>query len=106
MAPRFPHTLTLIRPEIGQHGDWTFPAGSSIRGFLVPVKRREIVNDAGDVSIVVAQAWLPRGTDVRRSDRLVRGSHRFVVVQVADGEDDLAYVDHVGVQLSTAPRGG
>jgi hypothetical protein len=56
--------------------------------------------------MVSAQAFLPAGTDVRLNDRLVRGSDRFQVVNVVDGEDDGARVDHIGVELADVAAEG
>ncbi len=99
MAPRFPHTLTIIRPVLGTGGDWTFPAGMTVKGALFRRRRKAIVPGVGEQGIVSAQAFLPAGTDVRLNDRLVRGTDRFQVLNVVDGEDDDNRLDHVGVEL-------
>ena len=99
MAPRFPHTLTLIRPVLGTDGDYTFPAGTTVNGALFRVRQSRRVPDQGEVGIVIAQAFLPSGTDVQRGDRLTRGADRFRVETVIVAEDDRGGTSHVGVQL-------
>ncbi len=106
MAPRFPHTLTIIRPALNSGGDWTFPAGTTVMGALFRRRRKAIVPGVGEQGMVSAQAFLPAGTDVRLNDRLVRGSDRFQVVNVVDGEDDGARVDHIGVELADVAAEG
>jgi hypothetical protein len=99
MAPRFPHTLTLIRPTLGSDGDWSFAAGTAVNGALFRRRRKAIVAGQGEQAIVTAQAFLPLGTDVQLNDRLERGSDRFVVLNVVVGEDDDSRTDHIGVEL-------
>lgn len=99
MAPRFPHTLTLIRPTVGTDGDLTFPAGTTVKGALFRRRMKPVVAGVGEQVIVTAQAFLPAGTDVRLRDRIVRGTDRFQVLNVVDGEDDDGRTDHVGVEL-------
>lgn len=102
MAPKFPHTLTLARPSIQPNGSLTIPAGSTVKGALFRRRTQRTVGGAGEAAIVVAQAWLPSGTDVRRGDRLTRGADQFEVVTVIQGEDDRGCTDHVGVELVDA----
>lgn len=99
MAPRFPHTLTLIRPVLGEGGDYTFPAGTTVKGALFRVRQTRRVPGQGEQGIVTAQAFLPSGTDVQLEDRLVRGTDRFRVAGFVDAEDDRNSTSHVGVQL-------
>jgi len=99
MAPRFPDTLTLIRPTLNADGDWVFPAGTTVSGALFRRRRKAVVPGVGEQGIVTAQAFLPAGTDVQLNDRLVRGTDRFQVLNVVDGEDDRGRVDHIGVEL-------
>lgn len=99
MAPRFPHTLTLIRPVIGTGGDYTYPAGTTVKGALFRVRANRRVPGQGEQGIVTAQAFLPGGTDVQLEDRLVRGTDRFRVSEVTVAEDDRGRTSHVGVKL-------
>lgn len=106
MAPRFPHTLTLIRPVLvisGESmGDYTFPAGTTVKGALFRNRATRRVPGQGEQDIVIAQAFLPSGTDVALGDRLVRGADRFRVAGVTVAEDDRGNTSHVGVQLVDA----
>ncbi len=99
MAPRFPHTITLIRPVLGSDGDYTFPAGTTLKGAVFRRRLKELTPGVGDTVIVTAQGFLPVGTDVQLGDRITRGTDRWVVVSVVDAEDDRGVVDHVGVEL-------
>ncbi len=99
MAPRFPHTLTLIRPVLGTGGDYTFSAGTTVKGALFRVRQQRRVPGQGEQGIVTAQAFLPSGTDVQLGDRLVRGTDRFRVANFVTAEDDRGNTSHVGVQL-------
>ncbi len=99
MAPRFPHTLTLIRPVPDGAGGYTFPAGTAVKGALFRVRQQRRVPGQGEQGIVNAQAFLPSGTDVQRGDRLIRGTDRFRVETVTVAEDDRGRTSHVGVGL-------
>lgn len=106
---RFAQTATLIRPTIGPGGDLTFPAGSTVKCALWARKRKQVLAE-GELFEVTAEAFVPKGTDVQRRDRLelasgqVNGPARFEVLTVVTAHDDLGRVHHVGLELRDAPE--
>lgn len=107
---RFPQTVTLIRPTVGSKGDLSFPEGSSVKCGLWPRRRKQVLGGAGEVFEVTAVAFVPKGTDVQRRDRVVLasgqpgGPGRFEVLTVIPAFSDRGTVHHIGLELRDAPE--
>lgn len=97
---RFNKTGTLRRPTVNSKGQAVVSGnGTSVRCALWRQRLHNIVGNAGEVLQVDAEAFVPAATDVLVRDQLEQGGVTYVVVAVTPADDDLAVLDHVGLQL-------
>ncbi len=90
---------TLARPTIGDSGQLTVPAGSTVKCALFKRKLQQVVGNTGEVHQVTAIAFVGPTVDVERRDQLTVGSDTFVVLEVTPADDDQGVTDHIGLQL-------
>lgn len=99
-GPRFFTTALIERPAFNEFGDRVYSTVASGVSFSFWDRRRKsVIAGTGEELDVIAQGFLPSGTDIRVRDRITSLGRAFDVVTLVSGRDDRGRLNHLGVEL-------